>query len=118
MATKPVAKAKKAPNAPGQTERSARSPKAGDLPNAIQKPLQPSKDLTMIVGVETLSGGDVVRKLWAYIKANKLQNSENSREIIADVFISNIAPLYLPIAGGEAVGEPVGGREPAAPQGE
>jgi hypothetical protein len=28
------------------------------------------------------------------------------------------APLYLAIAGHEAVGKPIGGREPAAPQGE
>ena len=28
------------------------------------------------------------------------------------------APLYLAIAGGEAVGEPIGGWEPAAPQGQ
>ena len=28
------------------------------------------------------------------------------------------SPLYLAIAGHEAVGKPIGGREPAAPQGE
>jgi len=58
--------------------------KAGAAPNALQKPLQPSQDLAAVVGSQPLPRGEVVSKVWAYIKANNLQNSENKREIVAD----------------------------------
>ncbi len=84
MATKPAAKAKPAPKAAGTPAKSVKPPKAVNAPNALQRPLQPSKDLAAIVGAETLPRGEVVSKVWAYIKANKLQNPENRREIVAD----------------------------------
>ena len=59
-------------------------PKAGKKPNALQQPLKPSPELAGIVGSEPLSRGEVVSKVWDYIKANNLQNAENRREIIAD----------------------------------
>ncbi len=59
-------------------------PKAGAAPNALQKPLQPSPDLAAVVGAELLPRGEVVSKVWQYIKANNLQNPENKREIVAD----------------------------------
>ena len=59
-------------------------PKAGNKPNALQQPLQPSADLAAIVGDGTMARGEVVSKVWEYIKANKLQNPEDGREIIAD----------------------------------
>ncbi|MXP62850.1 hypothetical protein E0493_05735 [Roseomonas sp. M0104] len=59
-------------------------PKPGNKPNALQQPLKPSPELAGIVGAEPLSRGDVVSKVWDYIKANNLQNPENRREIVAD----------------------------------
>ena len=53
-------------------------------PNALQKPLQPSKELAAVVGAEPLSRGEVVSKVWEYIKQHNLQNPENRREIVAD----------------------------------
>src|SRR5206468_6890678 len=53
-------------------------------PNALQKPLQPSPELAAVVGSGQLSRGDVVSKIWDYIKKNKLQNPANKREIVAD----------------------------------
>lgn len=53
-------------------------------PNALQKLLQPSKELAAVVGAETLPRGDVVSKVWDYIKKHELQNPENRREILAD----------------------------------
>ena len=49
-------------------------PKAGNAPNALQKPLQPSEDLAVIVGSQPLARGEVVSKVWEYIKTNNLQN--------------------------------------------
>jgi chromatin remodeling complex protein RSC6 len=59
-------------------------PAAGGKANALQKPLQPSAELATVVGSEPVARGEVVRKVWDYIKSNNLQNPENRREIIAD----------------------------------
>ena len=59
-------------------------PKAGHKPNALQQPLQPSQDLAAVVGEGTMARGEVVSKVWEYIKANKLQNPDDGREILAD----------------------------------
>ena len=56
----------------------------GKKPNALQKPLQPSKELAAVVGAESLSRGEVVSRVWEYIKQHNLQNPENRREIVAD----------------------------------
>jgi chromatin remodeling complex protein RSC6 len=58
--------------------------KADGKPNALQKPLTPSKELAAVVGSGTLSRGEVVSKVWDYIKKNNLQNPANKREILAD----------------------------------
>ena len=52
--------------------------------NALQKPLTPSAELAAVVGSAQLSRGEVVSKIWEYIKKNNLQNPENKREIVAD----------------------------------
>jgi chromatin remodeling complex protein RSC6 len=64
---------------------------AGSKPNALQKPLQPSKELAAIVGSDPLPRGEVVSKIWDYIKKNNLQNPENKREIIAD---DKLQPIF------------------------
>ncbi|MET0527417.1 MAG: SWIB/MDM2 domain-containing protein [Microvirga sp.] len=64
---------------------------AGSKPNALQKPLQPSKELAAIVGSNPLPRGEVVSKMWEYIKKNNLQNPENKREIIAD---DKLKPIF------------------------
>jgi len=54
-------------------------------PNAaFMKPLKPSSQLAEIVGSSPLPRTQVVKKLWAYIKRNKLQDSKNRRNINAD----------------------------------
>ncbi len=64
---------------------------AGSKPNALQQPLQPSKELAAIVGSDPLPRGEVVSKMWEYIKKNNLQNPENKREIIAD---DKLKPIF------------------------
>lgn len=59
-------------------------PKAGHKPNALQQPLQPSPELAAIVGEGTMPRGEVVSKVWQYIKSNKLQNPDDGREILPD----------------------------------
>jgi chromatin remodeling complex protein RSC6 len=60
-------------------------------PNALQTPLTPSAELAAVVGSATLSRGEVVSKMWEYIKKNDLQNPENKREIIAD---DKLRPIF------------------------
>jgi len=59
--------------------------------NALQKPLTPSPQLAAVVGPGQLSRGEVVSKIWDYIKKNNLQNPENKREIIAD---DKLKPIF------------------------
>ena len=64
---------------------------AGSKPNALQQPLQPSKELAAIVGTNPLPRGEVVSKMWEYIKKNNLQNPENKRQILAD---DKLKPIF------------------------
>ena len=64
---------------------------AGSKPNALQQPLQPSKELAAMVGSNPLPRGEVVSKMWEYIKKNNLQNPENKREILAD---DKLKPIF------------------------
>ena len=70
----PKKAAKKAPK-----KKSARKPNA-----AFMKALTPSADLAAVVGSKALPRTEAVKKLWAYIKANKLQDSKNKRNVNAD----------------------------------
>ncbi|MHB8530491.1 MAG: SWIB/MDM2 domain-containing protein [Caulobacteraceae bacterium] len=59
--------------------------------SALQKPMQPSKELSAVIGATPVSRGQVVSKIWAYIKSNKLQNPANKREILAD---AKLRPVF------------------------
>ena len=47
-------------------------------------PLTPSPALASVVGSKGLPRTEVAKKLWAYIKKNKLQDKKNRRMINAD----------------------------------
>ena len=51
---------------------------------AFMKALTPSEDLAKVVGNKPLPRTEVVKKLWAYIKKNNLQDKKNRRNINAD----------------------------------
>ncbi len=61
-----------------------KKPKAGKKPNALQQQLTPSEDLAAVIGGGTMARGEMVSKVWEYIKAHKLQNPDDGREILAD----------------------------------
>ena len=65
-------------------------PKPGNKPNALQQPLQPSAELAAVVGGDKLARGEAVKKVWDYIKANKLQNPKDGREILADEKLAKV----------------------------
>ncbi len=70
MVTKTVKSSKKKP---------ARKPSA-----AFMKPVTPSAALAEVVGSKPIPRTEVTKRLWAYIKKNKLQDPKNKRMIKAD----------------------------------
>ncbi len=59
--------------------------------SAFMKPLKLSADLEEVVGKGPMPRSEVVKKLWAYIKKNNLQNPKNKRNIIAD---AKLKPVF------------------------
>ena len=58
---------------------------------ALQKPLQPSRELAAIVGSDPLPRPQMVSRVWDYIKQHDLQNPKNRREILAD---AKLRPIF------------------------
>src|SRR5580658_3692588 len=75
-----------APRPTGRARRisGAENTMAEKKANALQQPLTPSPQLAAVVGAGQITRGDVVSKIWAYIKQHNLQNPANKREILAD----------------------------------
>jgi chromatin remodeling complex protein RSC6 len=67
-----------------ETAKKAKAPTSSGKGNALQRPLQPSEALAAVVGPGPLPRGEMVSKVWDYIKSHNLQNPENRREILAD----------------------------------
>ena len=63
----------------GAKKKSARKPSA-----AFMAPVQPSDTLSPVVGSKPIPRTEVTKRLWAYIKSNKLQDAKNKRMIKAD----------------------------------
>jgi len=51
---------------------------------AFMKPMQPDAALGAVVGSSAMPRTEVVKKIWAYIRRNGLQDSKNRRAINAD----------------------------------
>jgi len=81
VAKKPAAKkpVKKAAKKKPAKKKSARKPNA-----AFMKALTPSAALGAVVGTKALPRTEAVKKIWTYIKANKLQDSKNKRNVNTD----------------------------------
>ena len=75
---KAVKKAAKKPAKKAAKKKSARKPNA-----AFMKALTPSTALAAVVGSKPLARTEAVKKIWVYIKANKLQDKVNRRMINA-----------------------------------
>lgn len=97
MAKKAKKAAKKA--APKKAAKKATTKKAAPKkaaakrkPNAaFMKALTPSTQLSAVVGSTPLARTEVVKKLWAYIKKNGLQDAKNRRNINAD---EKLKPIF------------------------
>jgi len=88
-AKKPAAKkpaAKKAPaKKPAAKKAAAKKPAAKRKPNAaFMKAMTPSAVLAAVIGATPMPRTEVTKKIWDYIKKNKLQDAINRRLINAD----------------------------------
>ena len=52
---------------------------------------QPSAELALVIGSESVARPQVIKKLWDYIKANNLQDTANKRAINAD---DKLLPIF------------------------
>lgn len=78
--------AKKAPKKKAAKKKSARKPNA-----AFMAPLNLSPALADVVGSKPLPRTEIIKKIWAYIKKNGLQDNKNRRMINAD---GKLKPLF------------------------
>lgn len=85
-AAKKTAPKKAAPKKKAAKKKSARKPNA-----AFMKALTPSSDLAAVIGSKAVPRTEAVKKIWDYIKANKLQDSKNKRMINAD---AKLKPVF------------------------
>ena len=85
-AKKPAKKpAKKASAKKAAPKKAAKKSGAKRKPNAaFMKAMTPSSTLAAVVGCMPLPRTEVTKKIWDYIKKNKLQDSVNRRLINAD----------------------------------
>ena len=89
MATKKKAATKKTATKKTATKKTAtKKPvkaKVKRKPNAaFMKPMTPSASLGAVIGASAQPRTEVTKKIWAYIKKNKLQDDKNKRMINAD----------------------------------
>jgi upstream activation factor subunit UAF30 len=96
-AKKPAAKksaakkpaAKKA--APAKKPAAAKKPAVKRTPSAaFMKPMTPSSDLAAVIGSAPAPRTEVTKKIWEYIKKNKLQDNANKRMINADSKLKSV----------------------------
>jgi upstream activation factor subunit UAF30 len=76
---KPKKKAAKKPAKKAPKKKSARKPNA-----AFMKPLTPSSSLAEVIGSKAIPRTEMIKKIWAYIRKNGLQDKKNKRMINAD----------------------------------
>ena len=93
-AKKPAAKksaAKKAPAKKAAPKKAAKKSAAKRKPNAaFMKAMTPSSTLAAVVGGMPMPRTEVTKKIWDYIKKNKLQDAMNKRMINADAKLREI----------------------------
>jgi chromatin remodeling complex protein RSC6 len=70
---------------PSTKKKPARKPSA-----AFMKPLTPSATLAEVVGSKPIPRTEVTKRLWAYIKKNKLQDPKSKRMIRADAALKAV----------------------------
>jgi chromatin remodeling complex protein RSC6 len=82
-------KAKAKPKAKSTTKRKS--------PKKFMEPKEISADLAAVVGKGPMPRTEVTKKLWVYIKKNKLQDEKNRRNINPDAALAKVFGSKKPI---------------------
>jgi upstream activation factor subunit UAF30 len=82
--------AKKKPAKKSAPKKAPKAKKARKPNAAFMKPMTPSAALAAVVGAVAQARTEITKKIWAYIKKNKLQDSVNRRMINADEKLKEI----------------------------
>ena len=82
---------KKTVKRPAAKKKAPAKKAAKRKPNAaFMKPMQPSAQLSLVVGSSPLPRTEVTKKLWAYIKRKGLQDQKERRMINADEALKTV----------------------------
>ena len=74
-----------------KTTKTAKKKKSARKPSAaFMKPVAPSPALAEVIGSKAVPRTEVTKRLWAYIKKNKLQDTKNKRMINADATLKAV----------------------------
>ncbi|MEW6753536.1 MAG: SWIB/MDM2 domain-containing protein, partial [Candidatus Latescibacterota bacterium] len=85
-----AAPAAKEPDTPAASPEQ-KAPKAKRQPNAsFMRPQQPDTVLAAVVGATPLPRTQITKLVWAYIKKNGLQDTQNKRMINADQRLQDV----------------------------
>jgi upstream activation factor subunit UAF30 len=85
MAKKKATKKKAAAKPAKAKKTTAKKAATKRKPNAaFMKAMTPSAELAVVVGSKPMPRTQAIKKIWEYIKKNKLQNPKNMRNILAD----------------------------------
>jgi chromatin remodeling complex protein RSC6 len=74
----------------GQVAKAVKKTGARKANSAFMKPVTPSGALVDVVGAQPIPRTEVTKRLWAYIKKNKLQDTTNKRMINADATLKAV----------------------------
>ena len=58
--------------------------------SAFMQPVSISDDLAAVIGPGPLPRTEIIKKLWAYIKKNNLQDAKNKRNIVPDEKLAKV----------------------------
>ena len=86
-----MAKAKKAAPKKAAAKKPAKKKSTRKPSAAFMKALTLSDSLAAVIGNKPVPRTEIVKKLWVYIKANKLQDKTNKRMINAD---AKLKPVF------------------------
>ena len=95
-------KPKKAPAAKGKgkAKAKAKGKAKGKVQSGMYAPLRLAPELSAVCGGATqLTRGEIMKALWAYFKANELQNPDNKKMILCDENLLKITKGEREVAG-------------------
>jgi DNA topoisomerase-3 len=90
-AKKPATPVKATAKAAKAVARKAPAAKKAAAPRKTGPGLKPSPELAAVIGNDAVARTEVIKKIWDYIKANGLQDSQDKRSINAD---AKLRPVF------------------------